>query len=1465
MLRRVGRLGFALLMGALATIIGMLTGLTATGVGRDLLARVFTYQSSNLVEGRIEIRRVSGTFLRSLFLDSVVVRDTSGVLFALLPRVEAEYSLGNLLGGRILLTRLRLDHPRIHVRKHRDGRLNLEEILGIGAGPTEGRPPLLHFRDVTITDGIVTIQLPWSPPGHLRTDAERDSALQAQRLVPGRRIEEGGREGLIQMRTVEGIDARFSELRLSTPDRDPIRIVVDSLTARMNDPMLVITDARGEVTQARDTLWFTLERLALPRTRLIGEGLLAWPQDTLLYNFKFDAPEVALADLRFVSPDFPDLVGSGRLAAFSVSGLETQYDLQELVLADAVSRVEGALVARSHRLRRLGFRDLDLQLTNLDLEIVRPYLDTLPLRGRLSGRLRADGFFEDIRVDLDWTFADSRVAGMPPNHLAMDGLLSLGGPEGIVFRETRVSGADLDLATVRLMAPAVILEGRMQGEGTLDGPWRDVVFRGRLEHRDGARPQSMASGRFGLDTRGELTVFDTDIALAPLDFEGIRRTFPTLPARGQLWGPVQLRGPLDSLFVQADLQGDLGRIRALGTVAATPPRWGADSLWLGFENLDLALLRGRDPPSRLTGEAVLRGVVDSAVAPEGSLRLVLAPGEVREFLLDSARADVAVRNGVIMVDTTAVHWAGGSASAKGTLGWASPDTGTLRLAFESPTLAVFDSLLDALAKVEVDTAKPHQRLEGSLKGQLTLTGSLDALNADGAIELASIRWKEIAIPQLGATVAWKTGDSVLQLEVRADSLRYGPRLRFGEVFVSLAGPTNGLEWRASAKGPTSRGLAWGRWGEERGLLALEGLELDLGASEWRLGGPVRIQFADSVALLDPLHLSTRSGSAVLDAEGTLPWRAEGELDIRLLGLDLRDIYALRQRDTAQVSGYLQSDLRITGSGAAPVIRGTVAITGPVFGDFRGPLARGAVNYRNQRLDANLTLWRTGHAVMEVGATLPLELAWRGVEGRRQLPGELAIRARADSMDLAALEAFSPNLRRVRGVMLVDVAVSGTWETPRLGGGLEIRDGAGTVPTLGVSYGPVNGTITFTGDSLLIDTLHVGGETGRLDVEGLVRLQRLTTPVLHLAMQASGFRVMDVPEYMTLEATGDVRLEGPLAHPVLTGSATARNSVIYFSDLVVKQIVNLEDPLYADLVDLEALRRRRLGAQFQSRFLDSLTIRNLRFVAADRVWLRSNEANFQLEGSVTVNKVRQDYRLEGTFNTPRGTYTLNLWPFPVTRTFEVVSGQVRYFNTPDLDAALDVQARHIVKYGEAGGQDVAVTAHITGTLQTPRLTLESTIRPALSGSDIVGLLLVGRPINTQVAAGEQAALFQVAWAGVASALTSEIERSLLGGAGIDVLQIRPGVAYSGISRGTTLTRLSAGWQLGDRWFLSLNAGFCPNFSDVGPRSFGFGIELRTSRSLLLSASAEPVQICLTSSQQPVLRYQLGTDIRWIRER
>ena len=513
-------------------------------------------------------------------------------------------------------------------------------------------------------------------------------------------------------------------------------------------------------------------------------------------------------------------------------------------------------------------------------------------------------------------------------------------------------------------------------------------------------------------------------------------------------------------------------------------------------------------------------------------------------------------------------------------------------------------------------------------------------------------------------------------------------------------------------------------------------------------------------------------------------------------------------------------------------------------------------------------------MLDVDVTLPLDLALMDVE-RRQLPGTISVRGHADSVDLAVVEAFTDNLRRVRGSMGADVEVTGTWDRPELGGRVQFHGGGARVPALGVDYSALNGTIRLAGDSIIADTVTIDSpDDGRLIATGGVRLERLTRPVLDLTITVLDFLLIDVSDYLTLHARGQVDLTGPLERPVMTGQVLATNSVLYFSDMISKDIINLEDPLAADLVDTTALRAQKLGAQFQSRFLDSLVIRDLQVRAGEGVWLRSNEANVQLEGRVTVNKDRRtgrgrEYRVSGELQTPRGTYTLQLGF--TKRSFLVNRGTLRYFNTTDLNAALDLEATYTVS---TATEDVPVIARITGTMLVPKLSLTTADnRTPLSERDLVSLLAFGTTTNS---------VFQGSASNVAAVLGStvlgaEVQRALISSpnAPFDLVEIRPGVTRTVAGLGSTggaLTSLAFGKQLGRRLFLTVNAGAC--LSQLGQsealalsyRYLGATIEYRLHPTLKLTIAAEPLQACrsqvaTTYSQG---RYQFAADLRWDRD-
>ncbi len=233
---------------------------------------------------------------------------------------------------------------------------------------------------------------------------------------------------------------------------------------------------------------------------------------------------------------------------------------------------------------------------------------------------------------------------------------------------------------------------------------------------------------------------------------------------------------------------------------------------------------------------------------------------------------------------------------------------------------------------------------------------------------------------------------------------------------------------------------------------------------------------------------------------------------------------------------------------------------------------------------------------------------------------------------------------------------------------------------------------------------------------------------------------------------------------------------------------------------------------------------------------------------------------------RGTYRLTVGP--TSKEFRVTRGTVRFFGTPDLNPVLDIVAEHPVRAVQ--GNDIVVRAVIGGTLLVPKLTLESDQRPPLSETEIVSYLLFGRPSFDLASGGGAAApsseqaIFQGALVGLAGVLSGELEQTLVTDLGlpVDYIAIRPGGGTVGDIFGST--RVEAGTQIGERTFLTVNAGFCQVTGRTTSQPLGASVEYRLARRWSVEASVEPtVQDCRPVGFviRPPASYQVGFDLFW----
>jgi hypothetical protein len=979
-----------------------------------------------------------------------------------------------------------------------------------------------------------------------------------------------------------------------------------------------------------------------------------------------------------------------------------------------------------------------------------------------------------------------------------------------------------------------------------------------------------------LDTRSDTLGLWTDVTLDSLDFAGIHPSYPRLPERGTFAGQLTLAGLVDSLAFFGHLDGPGANVAGDGHLILLPGFVGARNLDIQFARLNANAVHSRLWPTELYGGMTGGVVTDSSSLPRGEFVLALDTSFVAGSPLDSLRGIVRMGDSILQLDEVTAWARGLLFTADGGVGLAVEHNRTMRLQAAVDSLGGVESLLREVSPVASES-DVFVDILGSATARMTIEGSLDDYRAQAAVSVPRATSTGASIEELQFRTSWTSERNGQVLVVSTlDSLRLG-RWSFADLAFNVSGFKKTAVWSGrAALGSHGSLIAGGRAVLDAGMLTVpfDSLELLLPTHSWSLDRRAVVTMSDDGFDLRDVTLTGAAGGAKVSLAGRVPRRAVGTLSGSMEALPLADVWALRQADPETVEGRVGGTFSVGGTARFPELHASLALDNGRFGSFRTPHLEGSADYVDGRLAGSHELWRAAEPVVTVEFDLPLDLGLTDV-AERLLPGRLMVRAVAEGVDPAFAELFTPLVQGVGGLLDADVGITGTWERPELTGSLAIADGRVTFPDLGVTHERINGRLVLSDDTIGVDHMALASGDGETQIEGFVRLEGFTKPVMNLRFDADRFHTIDVPDLVMLTISGDLALRGPVFGATLTGRGTITNGVVYFADLVEKEIVNLEDTLFVTLIDTSLnasretaaafLRRQGLGADFENRVLDSLRIDSLQLEMGSDVWLRSGDANIQLTGQVVAGKIADQYRLDGSLNTPRGVYRLPisrgtfLGDF-VVRDFTVTDGLVQYFGTPDLDAAVDINARHVVRTFR--GDNILVFVNVGGTLYAPQLTLTSDIVPALPESEIISYLLFGASSVQALGAepgGSQSRQNYLEFAAaefLGGTLFGELERSIISDLGvpIDYLQIRPE-----FGQGLTGFEVAVGRQFGSRAFVTVSPRVCPDLAFTS--NVGISAEFRLSRQWHLAASSDPVRGCGLLSGPLRQVQQIGLDLFW----
>jgi len=1451
----------AVVWGVVATVAGLAVAVVAslmvllsTGPGHALVRRYAVRAIAAQLEGSVEIGAMGGPLWRVADLRDVVVADSSGALVLRAARVRVGYRVLDLLRGRFVLRNVELDRPIVVLAQRPDGTWNYQHVLRL-LDSTRAAPssrPLVDLRGLRVVDGTLILRRRPTP----------DS---------------------VDARTFDSLALDLSRLRLSDPDSTAIVAQFARLAGRLDRPALALSRGEGTVVVEGPGAALKLDHLVIGRgTDAAVAGRIGWGGIHTTAELSLSAQPIVFADLRGALPELP-VLGGGRLGArleLLPSGAEA-LDIRYAEIQSGRSRVQGSARVAVDSVGRLTLGASTVRLSPLDLASLAPYVSSLPVHGLVAGRLTAHGAPSDLTVDADLSLRDE-FAGAPDavSRVVATGRIGVGAPEGVVARDLVVSRADLSLATLGRLARGVPAEGRVRVAGTFDGPWRaPSVSTLVLAFDDGTSPATVARGHARFDAR---RVMDAQLTFDTLAFAQVARLAGAWPAHGGAAGTLEAHGPLDSLAFAVALRGPAGAVAAhgvLGLLDSAVTLTAAGTL----DSVDVSRVRADLPARAVSGRwsVALRATpADSGRRRLGGrARLALDSVQVAGVTFRRAGAAVALDSQQIVVDSAWAQRPDLRVLLTGAIGRPGEGARQLTFAARADTVERLAPLLRWLRRFTTGDSAAADSMalpEGDLRANGRVVGTLAQYEVDATIAATALSYDSAGATNLLVQVeaSPRLARPRFDVQVRADSVWRGG-LAYGGVSGAARGNVDTLAARVSARfGRRSSLAAAVRVARDstRLLAHVDTLDLSLAGRPWGLTAPFSVTVSPAAVTVERAELRAVGGPGLVRASGALPRETPGAFVLTADSVPLAGLYALAQRDTAGVGGDIAAALRVTGSRDAPVMDLTVSLADGRIGDYHAPLLRLAGRYEGRQLTIDGGLWRDTVRVLDIAASLPLDLALVAVPERR-VAGEYSVRLRADSVDLGLLGQVSDAITNPGGRLVADLRVTGTWGGARHAeGSLEVVDGAATVPALGRRYTGIDARLALA-DSVITLTRARLVSGGTADVSGAVTLQPFGPARLDLAVHADHFDAIDMRRFAGVTASGDFTLQGPVFGALLRGGVTVDRGYLMFADLVEKRIVNLDDPEFRAIVDSALAAAPQLAPSAVTVFLDSVRVSAFAVRMGSDVWLRSTEANIQLTGAFQVSRTIEGgaplYRLDGTLNANRGTYRLDLGGV-VSTEFRVTHGDVRFFGTPDFNPELDITAEHTVRTPDNGQFNVQVV--LTGTLLTPQLHLTSDQRPPLSETEIVSYLMFGRPTNELTGGnggvGGQQQLLNSALSSLASVSAGLFEQSLVSDFGlpIDYLTIRPGV---GTSQADLLSsaRIEAGKQLSSRTFLTLSAGLCEVRQGTASGLFpGVGLEYTLSGHWSLESSYEPiVRQCNTSFTSQLANintnYQLGFDLFW----
>lgn len=1494
---------------------------TNTDWGRERSRRFALGIFSKNAHGIVEIGEVDGNLLTGATLRRVSITDSTGAPFLRVDEVRARYALSSFIHQQVYLDNVTLVHPVVVLDRPPNGRWNYDRIFPRDTthkGPSApGFGSWIKFTDVTVIDGDLTSRSPWKPASKF-TPRQQDSVI-AYALGPQGRLNiVRVPDGFQQVSKFHRINGKFPLVRIADPD-DKAQIydvaTLRTIAEPFRPPSVTVTDVRGRFTVLGDSLYFKDIAATLAASKisnLAGRYNIA-NNDLWL---KLHGDRVATNDLLWIDPAIPkDGVGTLDFALNWV-GENSDYAAQNTQLQVAGATLRGMLGLLVND-TSMTFHDTDLQFTRLDTRTIAQLFPTLksPRQGYLTGRAKVAGPMTRMKLDGDFAF-DDPITGR--SRVVAAGVV--GFPKvGVVTDNLKLTLKPVQVGLARIAMPTLPIGGTITGSATLNGSTtKRLAVRTDITHHDVTGP-SRITGTAAY-APGRVPFVNADLRLHPLSLATVGRFAPASGLHGTLAGPVKLSGPMRDLTLDADLSTpDSGSVTVDGhaDLAAKTPSY---DMTVATHLFNANVVSTKAPRTNLTLNAAVHGSGTTPETINATAAVDVKTSRYDTLTIDSAKVRVAAANGMLRVDTLDASVPHGKVNAHGTLGLTKSSTGDLQYAAEIDSLGALSLILpppdtaavrprpgilaERLRRVREDSARiaktteveraisgapapklapvdtpaviPGATLAGAVKAAGMLHGNIHAFGTEGTAQATNV----VAYGSRANTInAQYRAQNVLtpQMAVQA-SVQAGGILASGFSFDSLTGAGTYQQSRGtmdvSIRQSNSRiynANAAFVLNKDRNDLLINNLRLQFDSTFYTSAHPSLIHFGPAGVDVDSFDIRGNRGDSRVFVDGHVPTKGAADLRFDVTNFEIGNVLTLLESDLP-ARGLVSMDGSLSGTAENPSIRGAFGASRVTYRGNVVPEVHGVLNYADQTLHTDVKANLEGRpALLAATGTVPVNLAINGVTGSRVPTGRaIDVRIDSDSLPLDKLPQVSDAIANLGGSATMHAHVTGTVEKPDATGQLVLNNAQAKIVPAGVTINAINGNILLQHQRIAIDSL-VARSGGPIRVSGDVNIASLANPELGMRIIASNAKVLD-NDRGNMKVDAILSADGPLNRLQAGGSVRLLSGVIQIPEPTGKTVIAEGDPAVFSVLDT-AIASNKLLFPTESALMKNLSA-NVDISVDPDVFVRSREANVELytEDGFPVHVTLTPRRnramvIDGTVITDRGEYRFQ------GREFVIRHGSATFINTPQLNPTLQATGEYVVQL--PAREALTIRILISGTLDNPKIALESDAQPPIPQTDLLSYLAFGRSSTSLLQqegsglatggggssnlVGSAAALAQQQVAGAAiGAVTDQVAGEAAQSLGADVLNITPADVSTDVGNFLRATQVEFGKYIYTRTFLGLQFRLDP----ASLKRPGFQLEhaLDARRKYSVQASLEPRYLAqeptLSTDQNPVTTSVFG---------